>query len=260
MTEKIKQYWDERANSSNIKKLTTDDIWLRELEIKTMINTIDKMNLKEDSQILDVGCGDGYSTMMLAKEFPNFSFNGIDFSGNMIKQANLTLEKMNLKNIKFEVGNILELSSIFQNSFDLVMTDRCLINLDKTNLQQSAFSEIAKVIKNNGHYIGIENFIEGHNEMNEIRLKIGLDEIPIRWHNLFFKEKEFKEMISKNFNLLKIINFSSSYYYATRIIYSKMCQMQKIKPDYNHEIHQLSTQLPIFGNFSPIKLLILQKK
>lgn len=132
--------------------------------------------------------------------------------------------------------------------------------MNTNKLQKKALSKIAKVIKNNGHYIGIENFLEGQNKMNTVRKEMKLSEIPIRWHNLFFKEEQFAENIKENFNLVDTKNFSSSYYFATRIIYSKMCQMKGETPDYNHEIHQLAIDLPSIGNFSPIKCIILKKR
>lgn len=259
MNEKIKQYWEERADSLKNTSSTTNDIWLRELEIKNLIEILHKLNLPKDSKILDAGCGDGYSTINLAKKFPEFTFKGIDYSENMIRIANSRLENEHVGNISFSVGNILELDKVFDNEFDAVITIRCLINLDSKQLQKKAFAEIAKVIVKNGYYVAIENFVEGHNEMNKARTKIGLSEIPIRWHNFFFKEDELEEIVSDYFKTISIKNFSSSYYFATRVIYSKMCQMKGEQPDYNHEIHQLSVDLPSFGNFSPIKMIILQK-
>jgi hypothetical protein len=54
-------------------------------------------------------------------------------------------------------------------------------------------------------------------------------------------------------------DFSSAYYLATRVIYSKFCALEGTPPDYRHPIHELSTKLPAVGDFSPIKLFILGK-
>ena len=260
MTEKIKQYWEERANLLKDKNSTTDDIWLRELEIQHISKTLSKINLPENGNVLDIGCGDGFSTISIAKKFPDIFFHGMDFSQNMITMANSRLERSGIKNMDFQVGDVLELDQKFSKEFDAVITDRCLINLESLQLQKKAFSKIAKIIKNGGYYIGIENFMDGQNEMNKIRIGMDLPEIPIRWHNLFFSENDFIEITKENFKIVSVDNFSSSYYFATRIIYSKMCQMNGIDPDYNHEIHQLAINLPYFGNFSPIKCVVLQKK
>ena len=260
MIEKIKDYWNERANSLNDKTSTTNDIWLRELEIRNLSKILSEIELPQNGKILDVGCGDGYSTISIAEKFPDISFQGIDFSEKMIEIALSRLKKKENKHISFQVGSVLELDKIYDKDFDVVMTDRCLINLNTNELQKEALSQISRVIKNEGYYIGIENFLEGQNEMNKSRRKMQLSEIPVRWHNLYFKENQFKEIIKEDFNLIELRNFSSSYYFATRVIYSKMCQMKGESPNYNHEIHQLATELPNFGNFSPIKCFILQKR
>lgn len=260
MIEKIKQYWEERANLFKDKNSTTDDIWLRELEIQHISKVLSEIDLPENANILDVGCGDGFSTISIAKKFPNISFHGIDFSQNMITMACSHLEKSGIKNVDFRVGDVLNLDQQFNIEFSVIITDRCLINLESLELQKKAFSKIAKIIKNGGYFIGIENFIDGHDEMNKNRIRMDMPEISIRWHNLFFNENDFIEITKENFKIVSIDNFSSSYYFATRIIYSKMCKMKGIEPDYNHEIHQLAINLPHFGNFSPIKCVILQKK
>ena len=222
MSKDIKEYWNERASSSDGKKATTDDIWLRELEIRIMVESLRQLKLPHKASVLDAGCGDGYSTIKIAEEFPEISFHGIDFSENMIKAASSLLEKKQIKNVTFSVCSVLDLEKIFEVKFDAVMTDSCLINLNKPEMQKEALSSIAAVTKDGGHYIGIENFNEGQTEMNNARKKIGLPEIPIRWHNLFFSENDFKKMIADKFDLVWLKDFSSSYYFATRVVYSKM--------------------------------------
>lgn len=261
MNEKIKHYWEERASVSQDQSATTNDIWLRELEIKTIIETLEELKILDKSNILDVGCGDGYSTLKIAKRFPRLSFQGIDFSENMIKMANSNFEKYDNRNlkVKFSVGNVLDLDKLVSSKVDVVISDRCLINLESLNHQRKAVEKIANVINNHGYFVAIENFVEGHESMNQARKKLNLAEIPIRWHNLFFNESDFMSVVKKNFKLISLKNFSSSYYFATRIIYSKICDNNKTEPDYNHEIHKLAIDLPSVGNFSPIRMAVLQK-
>lgn len=109
MTEKIKKYWEGRANLLKDNNSTTNDIWLRELEIKNIIEILEQIKVSKNANILDVGCGDGYSTIAIAEKFPNIFFQGIDFSENMIKIASSRLKEKKIKNIDFQVGNVLEL-------------------------------------------------------------------------------------------------------------------------------------------------------
>jgi hypothetical protein len=135
-----------------------------------------------------------------------------------------------------------------------------LINLDSFERQTDAIAQIAEHTKAMGYYIAIENFIEGHENMNRARSSVGLPEIPVRWHNLYFKEQEFISNVQRFFDDITLKDFSSSYYFATRVIYSKMCQMRGETPDYSHEIHQLAIRLPWFGQFSPIRMAVSHKK
>jgi len=263
MNKKIKEYWEKRAKQ-NVKnpKATTNDVYLRDLEIDTLIKTLKELQISPDNNVLDVGCGDGYSTLKLAEAFPKTNFLGMDYSENMIKTACLQLEyKPEIKNrVIFLTGDATEIEKVCNYPFEFIISDRCLINLDSFPSQIKAISQIAKNLKTGGYYLAIENFIEGHENMNKARSSIGLKEIPIRWHNLYFKEDEFVNAIKDYFEIKMWKDFSSSYYFATRLVYSKMCQMKGEEPDYMHEIHQLSINLPWVGQFSPIRMVVLQKK
>jgi ubiquinone/menaquinone biosynthesis C-methylase UbiE len=261
---KIKQYWNERAEQlSNAMAATTNDIYLRELEISTIIAAISDLNLLEGSRILDIGCGDGYSTIKVAEAFPAFQFLGVDYSENMIKAALKHLGSISelLSKLAFKVGDVMDLGKACNKDlFDVTMTDRCLINLESFESQSEAIAQIAAHTKKGGYFIAIENFIETQINMNEARKEMGLPEISVRWHNLFFKEREFINAAEKHFTNVSIKDFSSSYYFATRVIYSEMCRMQGVEPDYKHEIHQLAVRLPWVGQFSPIRMAIMKKR
>jgi hypothetical protein len=89
---------------------------------------------------------------------------------------------------------------------------------------------------------------------------MGLPEIPVRWHNLFFNEDEFRSRVAGWFSEILFEDFSSAYYYATRVIYSAMCKARNEEPDYRHDIHKLAVDLPPLGkNFSPIRMFVLKK-
>ena len=211
LKEKIKAYWDERA----IQHLadpssTTNDIYLRELEIVTIIKTLKRLHNSTNKKILDVGCGEGYSTFKIAQACDQFTFHGIDYSPKMIQVANdrLSINPLMGNRLDFRVGDVLDLSKLLKEfEYDTVISDRCLINLECKNDQRHAIHEIAKHVSCNGYYIAIENFIEGHEEMNRARSEMGLNEIPVRWHNLYFTENDFKEFTNQYFDLIEIIDW-----------------------------------------------------
>jgi len=264
MREKIREYWDERARSySGSVGATTDDVYLRELEIFTIVTTLRELDLPKPARVLDVGCGDGYSTLKVADTFRDMQFLGIDFSEGMIKIARQRLEaRPDLMNhVAFIVGDVTDVGQVCGDSvYDVALTDRCLINLNSSEVQSEAIARIAEHTRPGGFYIAIENFVEGHEKMNETRGLVGLPPIPVRWHNLYFKEDEFVRAAGCFFEDIVFKNFSSSYYFATRVIYSAMCQMRGEVPDYHHEIHQLAVRLPWFGEFSPIRMAVMRRR
>ena len=264
MRDKIKDYWDERARQySDNPAATTDDIYLRELEIFTIIQTLKEIRLPVQGNLLDVGCGDGYSLLTVAEAFEYVSFWAIDYSEDMIGLALRRLEsRPELKSrVQMMVGDVMVLRRVCRHTlFDVVLSDRCLINLDSFENQSEAIAQIANHTRPGGYFIAIENFTEGHENMNAARRQMGLPEIPVRWHNLYFQEEPFIQCVERFFQDILLKDFSSSYYFATRVIYSAMCQMKGEIPDYLHEIHRLAVRLPWFGKFSPIRMAVMQRK
>ncbi len=260
--EDIKEYWDKRAKQHpDSPQATTDDIYLRELEIITIADKLKEIRISRSGSVLDIGCGDGYSTLRIAEKIKHLFFTGIDYSKYMIENARNRLKLYpGLKDrVFFVLGDVLKLDSQFRNSlYDVILTDRCLINLNSFSSQSEAIAQIASHLKPGGYYIALENFIEGQENMNKARKSVGVPEIPVREHNLYFKEKDFVGVARRFFDKITFNDFSSSYYFATRVIYSALCKEQKI--DYRHEIHRLAVNLPWFGQFSPIRMIVSRKK
>jgi ubiquinone/menaquinone biosynthesis C-methylase UbiE len=264
MSTDIKEYWNQRAKqAAESPTATTDDIHLRNLEVRTFVESIQRLNLPDGSTVVDVGCGDGFTTLHVAEQLPKLKFAGVDYSEEMITTAHRRLAEMSGRlhgPVDFRVGDATALEGLFPaGTLDVVLTDRCLINLTSSEAQYDSLRQIYSLLKPGGCHLAIENFTSGHEELNQSRKALGLKEIPVRWHNLFFKEEEFLAKMQALYQKVEIINFSSAYYYATRVIYSKYCQMRGEEPDYQHEIHQLGVHLPPMGTFSPIKLAVMIK-
>lgn len=68
--------------------------------------------------VLEIGCGDGYTTKILSDFYPNFNFIGTDISSKFIDYA-----KINFKgdNLKYEVQDSLNFS-FDDNSFDIIIS------------------------------------------------------------------------------------------------------------------------------------------
>lgn len=252
--DKIKNYWESRAKEDGSVQSTTNDVYLREIETRVLGDFILKL---APETVADIGCGDGCTTIATALKLPSVKFWGFDYAESMIRNANRNLSETGLENVSFEVGDI---TDSVKGNYDLIYTTRCLINLPQRRLQINAIHNIYSSLSIGGHFIMIENFIEGQNNFNELRKKYGLPEIAIRDHNLFFEREILMQNIKELFDLENEINISSSYYMSSRIIYSKLCADHGIEPDYFDDHHRYASTLPFSGEYGPLRLLVLKKK
>ncbi len=261
----IKQYWSERAKATDPQSVqaTTYDVYLREHEISTLKEKIADLSLPDGATIVDLGCGDGYATVSLAAAFPSLRFIGVDWSEEMLAIAEKRLlAKPELRNtVSFRQGDMRRLSdSLKSDKFEVFVSMRSLINLTSPEEQYSTIAQIAEHLVPGGYYFCIENFVTGQNNFNRLRVAMGLPEIPVRWHNLFFDDERFAAETGRHFDSMVTDNFLSSYYLATRVIYSAGCYLKGEEPDYFHPIHQTAARLPVIGDFCPIRLVVMRRK
>jgi SAM-dependent methyltransferase len=264
LSKEIKKYWDERARStdSDTKQATTYDVYLRELEIAKLKERLTAASLFDGATVVDLGCGDGHATVSIAEAFPKLKFLGIDWSEDMLAQARGRCEKMGLGGrVSFRQGDMRKLFEIVEGEkFEVFYTMRSLINLMQTDEQYLTLNQVADHLVPGGYYFGCENFMGGQNNFNRMREAMGLPEIPVRWHNKFFEEEEWVERLDKYFDGIELESFLSSYYLATRVIYSAGCFLEGKDPDYFHPIHQTAGNLPPIGDFCPIKSVSMRRK
>lgn len=214
--------------------------------------------------ILDVGCGNGFSTIKIATTYPETYITGVDFSPEMIAAAK---KADNYGQVDFCEGDVLALSrniDLQAGSYDVVISTRCLINLANWAEQKLAILEMRKMLKPGGRLILVENFQEGLDNLNAIRAGVGLPPIKTRWHNKYLPMAEFKKFLGTGlFSLEYTENIGNFYYMASRVLYAKMAADKGEEPDYNHPINAIASQMPTFGEYyavSPNYMIILKKE
>lgn len=251
--EDIKRYWEERAANDSSAQSTTQDFYLREIEFNVLTARINKYS---PSLVADVGCGDGRTTSRLASVFKDTSFTGFDYSRSMIENAKSLVISGETARVKF---NELDILQGLPEAFDLIYTTRCLINLPSWELQQTAIAKIHDALTEEGVYVMVENFIEGHNNLNQVRKDYGLPEILVREHNHFFQRQRLLDYAGELFKVEEDINISSTYYLVSRVIYSKLCAERGEQPDYFDNHHRFAVGLPFCGEYGPVRLICFRK-
>jgi trans-aconitate methyltransferase len=88
------------------------------------LELIDKLDLRGDEKVLDVGCGDGKATLEIAKRLPRGSVVGIDSAQEMIEHAKQTYPKETCPNMRFQIRDALNLN--FDNAFDVIFSNATL--------------------------------------------------------------------------------------------------------------------------------------
>ncbi len=119
------------------------------------------LSLKGDEQVLDVGCGLGRTTVLVAKHLHEGKVTGVDIWDkryillNSPERAYKNAEAEGVRDkVEFKHGNLLKLD-FPDNSFDAVTCTFVLNNLDKEK-RFLAVSQIRRVLKPNGKLLLIE--------------------------------------------------------------------------------------------------------
>jgi len=256
---KIANYWERK-----------DTISLLDRNLKILEITVIKDTLRKNDVAIDIGCGDGKSACECAKYVKEMT--GIDNSMNMIKKAK-RFSAGRYPSITFKKWNILNLRE-FDKKFSVAITDRTITNLPSWELQKNAILDIKSILKKGGRYIMIENFIEGYDNMVKFRKAMGLEKIPIHWHNKYLEKRKLVPFLRNHFNVVKEYNFNL-YYFLTRIYtpmfasYTGWGKNSKKDPIFTYSdrtareiTKKLSTRIKFLENdfFGPINGLLLVKK
>lgn len=104
--------------------------------------------------ILDLCCGTGDWTIMLAKRYPHARVIGMDFSQEMLKIAQQKVSNSEATNINLEIGDAMNLRYP-DKSFDVVTIGFGLRNVPDAD---KVLQEIYRVLKPGGQLICLEAF------------------------------------------------------------------------------------------------------
>ena len=253
--DKVREYWDSRAELGP--EAGTQDLIARELEIRAI-----EQFIRDGMTILDAGCGNGTTAIELAERH-SVKVIGIDFSSKMITSASKLAEK------SAEDGKLSGCVDFFcrditcevwgPSYFDLVYTQRAIINLPDWETQKATIELLGTYLKPGGKYLMCECSQDGLDAINRLRKKVGLSDIIPPWHNHYLHEMNLHSFGEpfKNMTLLWEDNFSSTYYFLSRVVNAWLAKQEGKEPDYNSPVNQLALRLPpFFGNFGQVKLWV----
>lgn len=253
-------FWNSRSNLGFA--AGSGDTNLKTLEINAI-----REALGTPSSVLDAGCGNGYTLCHLADKFPSCSFYGFDYSDGMISSANTLISTKGMSSmVKVCQASLLDnlphcISSILPESisFDCIYTERSIINLDSIDQQLNAIESLWNLVASGGRLILCEAFIDGLHEINAYRSSIGLDQISPPWHNRYLSLSEIPQLASRLNVTPKIVEFSGTYYFVSRVIHAKEALVNNQQPVYDSPLNLLSLDMPALPMFGQSKLLVFTK-
>lgn len=268
----IKKHWDTNANNNKTSLLsTTKTPTIKELEINAFYRVIKKIHQNKSKQkLLEVGCGNGYNLFGLADSFPMLELYGVDYSEEMIKAANALNKENYNSNIQFEVADVLSIQdeAISMSTYDYVITNRMLINLNSWSLQQQALKNLVSLLDDNAHLILIENFNNSYANQNELRELIGLPSRVPDAYNKFINEDVFETFLCKELNL-EIVDSNNFASLHDILLYVLIPHFNSGKVSYDHplmgSVTNLLKNLPDkflknFGYFGQGSMYVLKKQ
>lgn len=256
--DEIRQFYRRRANTDLY--ATSPDMNLREVE-----NGYISRHLSDGLSVLDVGCGNGYSTLSYAARFRS-SFMGVDFVPEMVTAARALAGKFQLLgDVAFQEGDVTALR-FPAATFDVVCSQRCLLNLPSREAQWLALAEIARVLKPGGRYLMLEGSIQGLEKLNAVRQRFGLEAIPeadarSNWFSNKFDEPEMLREALKLFQAAESTQRFGMYYLISRVIHPLLVAPEA--PKYDARINTIARQIceeyPDFEQMGHVALFVLRR-
>lgn len=268
--DEIKKHWTELAiQYQQDINATTKTVSIKKLEIMALYGAIKKSGLSR-GEVLEVGCGNGLNCFALAEQLPQLKFTGVDYVPEMIRTANEVKKQNNSKfsDLLFYEADILKLgeNSNLKKEYDIVFTDRCVINLNSPELQQDGVNNLIKKVKNGGFMIILENVKESHRRQNECREAVGLPKRDVPPYNLFLSESDLMSWTSKEMALKETSDFGSLH---DLLLYVLVPMTNGGTVDYGHPIVHAATDFLLkssglksnsFGNFGQNRLYLFHKE
>ncbi len=258
--EEINSFWTEQAKKYRQSPAASwSDYRVIEMEVRELISYLD-----DKDRVLDVGCANGYSTIQFAAA-KDISIRGVDYIPEMIEQANLRLVSLKGKlkgTAEFRVDNVLSLNE-HDDAYDKVIVIRVIINLHDWDLQLKGLYECIRVLKPGGLLLLSEATLQGWKRLNALRQEWGLQEIPMPAFNNYINKEHLFEAVSYDLELVKVVNFSSTYYVGTRVLkplLAKVLRDSNINiADPDMEWNRWFSQLPPWGDYGTQELFVFKK-
>lgn len=168
------------------------------------IDLVNRIDIVNPRKIIDIGCGPGNSTQVLAQRFPNAYILGVDNSSNMIKTA-----KENYPNLDFKTCDVGKDLSMLDKDFDVVFSNACIQWIPNHN---QLLKNLIELLKTDG-ILAVQTPINQKEPIHKIIAEISINE---KWKSEFTNPRIFYNLTqSEYFDLLSEISSGFSMWETT---------------------------------------------
>lgn len=245
----VRDYWNDRAWKGLY--AGSNDPVLKELEMREL-----SRHIRDGMTLLDAGCGNGLTALYLAERH-EVDITGVDFAPAMIDAARVHLTVHSVAGTlsgtaRFEVADIRELLDLPQ--YDVVYTERAIINLPTWEEQRDAIRGLLKRLKPRGRLLLCEASQDGLDRINAMRALLDLPAIEPPPYNRYLRFKELCEGMGGFMSGL--VDFTSTYYFTSRVLNAALARDEGRTPDYHDRLNDYAMNLPSIGDCGQVKLWI----
>jgi len=258
--DQIREYWALQAvKHGQSPKASWSDFNVIDMEIREILKY-----LVEGERVLDIGCANGYSAIQFAGQ-RRIAIRGLDFIPEMIAEARARLGNViaGLRgSVEFGVGDITQLNEP-DNTYDKVVVIRVIISLVDWARQMQGLGECVRVLKPGGLLLLSEATLQGWRQLNAFRQEWGLPQIPMPPFNRYLDQDDVCNAVAPRLELVKLVNFASTYYLGTRVLKPLLAQalggeVDVANPDM--EWNRWFAQMPAVGDYGTQKLFVFRKR
>ena len=185
-------FWDKMSKSY--------DIQVNKTYAQAYANTIEhsKNYLHQNSNVLDVACGTGITTVPLSHFTQQIT--ALDISDGMIDQFQKKIKQQDIRNITLMTGDIF-LPDLQSESFDVIMTFNLLYFLKNP---EKHIHRIYQLLKPGGYFLSATDCLGDHFSI-KTRLQIFLSRIRLLPWMDALKSNQLKDLIkTESFEIIEV--------------------------------------------------------
>ncbi len=268
-SEHIRQHWTNWAqqHKTNL-RATTKTPTAKRIEVDALKRAIERVApAGRVLDVLEVGAGNGQNLLELAACLPH-RFTGVDYIPEMVENAEaMRAGHPAAGRLRFLVGDVTRLDATegLAPSYDIVFTDRCLINLETAEKQMMAIDALAARVAPGGWLVMIENWRGSYGRQNDCREALGLPRRTPDRFNLFLDEAVIRPYLESRLAVIEVEDFISLH---DLVLYVLLPAVNGGKIEYDHPLVQAATTLTIaanatdrspFGQFGQNRLFLCRK-